>query len=209
MASFTVTHAWRLDGYGVVQVLEHVDGLIVGSDINISGLASTQLNGNHTVYSLENYSFTGVTDEGDLLFNTQIQRPNQILFADPGDDIDRQTDSGTLQYTPTCTWIDNDDVIEWLGIDGATANDTAFITACVAAANAWCSKRRRAAGYFDALNTAPDGSVKQGTVKYAAKEYRTRGSIDGYASFQDFNPQPVGTLGQVLQLLGCGRPQVG
>jgi hypothetical protein len=110
MASFTITHAWRLDGYGVVQVLEHVDGLIVGSDINISGLATTNLNGNHTVYSLENYSFTGVTDEGDLLFNTQIERPNQILFADAGDDIDRQTDSGTLQYTPTCTWIDSDDV---------------------------------------------------------------------------------------------------
>ena len=209
MASFTVTHAWRLDGYGVVQVLEHVDGLIVGSDINISGLSSTQLNGNHTVYSLENYSFTGVTDEGDLVFNTQIDRPNQILFADSGDDIDRQTDSGTLQYTPTCTWIDSDDVIEWLGIDGATANDTAFVATCVSAANAFCSRRRRSAGYFDALNTAPDGSVKLGTVMYAAIQYRSRGSVDGYASFQDFNPQPVGTLGQVLQLLGCGRPQVG
>jgi hypothetical protein len=44
---------------------------------------------------------------------------------------------------------------------------------------------------------------------YAAIQYRSRGSVDGYASFQDFNPQPVGTLGQVLQLLGCGRPQVG
>jgi hypothetical protein len=210
MATYTITHAWRLDNYGVVQTLENFDGLIVGSDINISGLSQTNLNGNHVVAALEPYQFVGVTDEGDLVFDYDIPRPNQVVFADSGDDIDRTTDSGTLTYTPTCTWIDNDDVAEWLGIDSATANDTAFITTAVSAANAWCSRRRRSAGYFDVLNTAPSGDVKLGTVMYAAIQYRTRGSVDGYASFNDMGTvTPIGSLGQVLQLLGCGRPQIG
>ena len=210
MATYTITHAWRQDDYGVVQTLENFDGLIVGSDINVSGLSQTNLNGNHVVASLEPYQFVGVTDEGDLVFDYDIYRPNQVVFADSGDDIDRTTDSGDLTYTPTCTWIDNDDVIEWLGIDSATANDTAFITTAVSAANAWCSRRRRAAGYFDALNTVPGGDVKLGTVMYAAIQYRTRGSVDGYSSFDTMGTvTPIGSLGQVLQLLGCGRPQIG
>jgi len=35
MATYNITHAWRVDGYGVVQTLENFDGLIVGSSINI------------------------------------------------------------------------------------------------------------------------------------------------------------------------------
>jgi hypothetical protein len=209
MATYTITHAWRLENFGVVQTLEDLDGLIVGSDINISGLATTNLNGNHTVYSLEAYEFTGVTDEGDLVFDYQVPRPNQILFADTGDDIARQIDSGTLTYTPTCTWIDTDDLEVALGIEAATANDTAWMTDCVAASNAFCSRRRRNAGYHDTLNTAPSADVKQGAVLYAQNLYRVRGSVDSYASFQDMGTAPIGSLGQVLQLLGCSRPQVG
>jgi len=210
MATYTITHAWRVDGYGVVQTLENFDGLIVGSDINVSGLSQTNLNGNHVVASLTNFELTGINDEGDLEFDYDVYRPNQVIFADTGDNIDRTTDDGTMQYTPTCTWVDNDDVLEYLGIDPATANDTAFVTTCVSAANSWASTRRRDAGYFDALNTAPDGSVKLGTTMYAANLYRVRGSVDGYASYDTMGTvTPIGSLGQVLQLLGCGRPQVG
>ena len=210
MADYTITHAWRVDGYGVVQTLENLDGLIVGSDINISGLSQTNLNGNHVVYSLNNYELIEVDDDGDLVFDADIVRANQVIFADPGDDITRTTDSGTLAYTPTCTWIVNADVVEWLGIAAATANDTAFITDCVAASNAYCSRKRRNAGYFDALNTAPSGDVLLGTVMYAATLYRERGSVDSFASFDNMGGgTPFGSMGRIKQLLGIDRPQVG
>jgi len=133
-----------------------------------------------------------------------------VIFADSGDDIARTTDSGTLTYTPTCTWIDSDDVAEWLGITAATVNDTAFIATCVSAANAFCSRRRREAGYYDNLSTAPSGDVKLAAVMYAGGLYRERGSVDSFASFDQLGTAtPFGSLGRILQLLGVGRPQVG
>lgn len=209
MATYTITHCARVDGYGVVQTLEDLNGLIVGSAINISGLAQTQLNGNQTVSSLADYALIEVTDEGDLVFDPSIYRPNQVIFADTGDDIARQTDSGDLVYSPTCSWIDADDVTEWLGISAATANDTAFITTCVTASNAYCSRVRIEAGYFDDLGTAPSGDVKLGTVMYAATLYRERGSVDSFSSFDQLGGgTPFGSMGRIKQLLGVGRPQV-
>jgi hypothetical protein len=45
---------------------------------------------------------------------------------------------------------------------------------------------------------------------YAAYQYRTRGSVDGYASFESMatGTTTIG-FGQIMQLLGTGRPQVG
>ena len=210
MASYTITHSARVDGFGVVQTLEDFTGLIVGSDINISGLAQTHLNGNHVVWSLTEYELIEVTAEGDLVFDTDVYRPNQVIFQDAGDNIARDSDSGTLQYTPTCTWIDVDDVAEYLGITAATANDTAWMTRCAAASNAFCSRRRIEAGYFDALNTAPNAAVKEGAVLYAGTLYRERGSVDSFASFDQLGTaQPFGSMGRIMQLLGVGRPQVG
>jgi hypothetical protein len=100
-------------------------------------------------------------------------------------------------------------VTEFLGIASATANDTAFLTTCVAAANAWCFKRRVQAGYHDSLTTVPDGSVLLGTTLYAAGLYRERGTTgDSYASFGDMSGPPLMTLGRVNQLLGVKRSQV-
>ena len=210
MATYTITQCARVDGYGVVQTLEDLTGLIVGADINISGLAQTNLNGNHVVASLVDYELTGVTDEGDLEFDYDVWRPNQVIFVDAGDDIARQIDSGTLTYTPTCTWIDSDDVIEWLGIAAATANDTAFIATCVSASNSYCSRVRRQAGYFDDLSTAPSGDVKLGAIMYGATLYRERGSVDSFASFDQMGGAvPFGTMSRIKQLLGVGRPQIG
>jgi hypothetical protein len=80
----------------------------------------------------------------------------------------------------------------------------------VEAANAFAYRRRQAAGYFDSLSTVPGADVKLGTVLYAASQYRTRGSIDGYQSFESMSvgANTIG-LGQVMQLLGTNRPQVG
>ena len=210
MSTYTITHAWRLEGYGVVQTLEDLTGLVEGSSISISGLNQTNLNGSHTVWSLSNGEFLGVNDEGDLLFDNDYYLPNQVIFPDSGDDIARTTDSGTLTYTPTCTWISSANVTEWLGISTATANDTAFITKCVNAANAYASRVRREAGYFDSLSSAPSNDVLLGTIMYAGTLYRERGSVDSFSSFDQMGGgTPFGSMGRIKQLLGVGRPQVG
>lgn len=209
MASYTITHLTRIDGYAVVQVLEDTE-IEVGQDIVISSASDATFDGTHTVIDTEPYELIEITDEGDLVFDWDVYQPNQAIFIDAGDDVARVIATGTVTYSTTCTWITNSDVTAWLGIDSATANDTAFITTCVSAANAWCYRRRASAGYFDSLSTVPDGSVKLGTVMYGATLYRERGSVDGYASFDQMGTtQPIASYGRILQLLGVGRPQVG
>ncbi|NDA50561.1 MAG: hypothetical protein EBY60_09140, partial [Actinobacteria bacterium] len=70
--------------------------------------------------------------QGDLVFDYDEYRPNQALFLNSGSDVARDEATGTVTHGVTCTWIDSDDVTEWLGIETATANDTAFIATCVA-----------------------------------------------------------------------------
>ena len=208
MASFTITHLQRVQGYAVVQTLEDTD-IAVGQTITISGASDSSFDGAHTVISIEAFELERVTDEGDLVFDYDIYHGNQAIFIDAGDDVTRDTATGTVTYGLTCTWIDNDDVLEWLGIDAATANDTAFITSCVSAGNAFAYRRRQAAGYYDSLSTVPDGSVKLGTTMYAASLYRQRGSIDSFQSFDAMGgAQPIASFGQIMQLLGTGRAQV-
>ena len=211
MTTYTITASGRVDGYGVVQVLEDLENIQLGDDVDISGLAQTGLNGNNqTVWSLTPYKLLEVTDDGELVYDFDVYRPGTVIFPDAGDDLAYQADSGTLTHTVTVSWITNADVVEWLGIAAATANDTAYITDCTAAANAWCYRRRTSAGYNDDPTSVPDGSVFLGTVMYAGGLYRERGSVDSFASFDSQGGQiPFGSLGRILQLLGCNRPQVG
>lgn len=210
MAIYTVTHAYRADGYGIVQVLEAPDGLTVGASITIAGVNVTGLDGSHVVQSLTPWEFLGVDDDGDFRFDYDQYRPGQIVVIDAGVDVTRETSTGTVTHSPAPTWITAADVLEWLGIDVATANDTAFLTTCVNASNAFAYRRRAAAGYTDPLATVPSADVKLGTVTYAAALYRERGSVDGFASFETMTAAPLTfTMGRVLQLLGINRPAIG
>ena len=209
MATFTVTHHQRLDDVAVVQTLESTD-IAVGQSITLSGCA-TQLNGTQTVFAVPTYLFLGVDDQGDYYYDTDVIIPNQLLFQDAGTDISREAVNpvGSLVWTQTCTWITVADLTEFLGISGATANDTAFMTSSVNASNAWSFKRRVQAGYHDSLTTVPDAAVKAGVVLMAASLYRERGSIDSFASFQDMSiSAPVASMGRINQLLGIKRSQV-
>lgn len=209
MAVYTVTHAGRVDGYGFVQVLEDLDGVGVGSTITVAGTSVTGLDGSHTVWSLSPFELIGASD-GDLDFDTSVRRPNQLIFTDTGDDTARTTTTGTVTFDPVATWITVADVEEWLGIEVASANDTAFLGTCVNAANAFAYRRRSNAGYQDPLGTVPSADVKLGTVTYAAALYRERGSVDGFASFETMTPAPLTfTMGRIMQLLGLNRPQIG
>ena len=209
MATFTVTHHQRLDDVAVVQTLEDTE-IAVGQSIVLAGLGHG-LNGTHTVLAVPTRLFIGVDDQGDYLFDEAVIITNQLLFNDSGDDLERSAADpfGTLTWTATCTWIVNANVTEFLGISVASANDTAFITSCVSAANQFAYRKRKEAGYFDSLTTSPGGDVTLGTTLYAAGLYRERGSIDSFQSFQDMSvAAPTMTMGRVMQLLGCNRSQV-
>lgn len=208
MATFTVTHVMRLDGFAVVQTLEDTE-IGIGQTITLSGLTQSTLNGSQTVEAVPIYRFVGVSQEGDFVYDTNELILNQLLFEDAGSTIDRQADSGTLTWTQTCTWIQSSDVLAWLGISPATANDTTFVGACTDAANAFAFRRRKEAGYFDSLTTVPGADVKLGTIMIAGQYYRERGAVDSFASFSDMTvTAPVGSMAQVNRLLGVNRSQV-
>jgi hypothetical protein len=207
MAVYNLAFHTRLDNYAVLQTF--VDTDIQSQDSVVVAGADHGFSGTHTVISTEPYEFIGVSDEGDLLFDYNVIMENQFIYKNTGTDFERSVATGTVTYTPTCSWITSADVTSWLGIEVATANDTAFIAVCVSAANSWSFRKRREAGYTDSLSTAPDGAAKLGCIQYAAIQYRNRGAVDGYSSFDSMSMgTPTMSLGQIMQLLGCGRPQV-
>ena len=211
MSTFTVTHQMISDNVCVVQTLESTD-ILVGQEITLSGCDAT-INGSHIVFQIPIYYFTGVNASGDYLFNDQILFTNQILFQLIAANIEREAVDpvGTLTWNTatSCTWITVANLTEFLGIAGATANDTAFMTTSVNASNAYCFKRRSQAGYKDLLTTVPDAAVLSGVVLMAASLYRERGSIDSFNSFQDMTiSAPVASMGRINSLLGIKRAQV-
>ena len=209
MATYTVIEHMRLDDYAVIQTLEDTE-IGVGQTITLSGLGHG-LNGTHTVFAVPTFLFDGVDNQGDLMFDTNVIIPNQLLFYDAGDDLERSAaiPNGTLTWSISCTWTTSALVTEFLGISGATANDTAYIATCVSAANQWCFRRRQQAGYYDSPTTAPDASVQLGATLYASALYRERGSVDSFQSFETMSVGvPTLTNGRIMQLLGVRRSQV-
>ena len=206
MAVFTVTHAQRVDDYAVIQTLEATD-ITIGQTIVVAGVGNN-FDATYIVQAVPTFGFVGIGVQGDFLFDYEVTITNQLLVKSNFDNYPRSSATGTVTWTQTCSWTTVANVQEFLGISSATANDTAFLTTCVSAANSWCFRRRVSAGYHDALNSAPDGSVLLGTTLYAAGLYRERGTTgDSYASFQDMSGPPLMTLGRVNQLLGVKRSQ--
>lgn len=107
------------------------------------------------------------------------------------------------------TWITPADVLVALG--DTTSPDDAWLIQVTSAANDFAYERRQRAGYkLDTSATAPNDRVKTGTTLYAVALFRERGSVDSYASFEDFTTGvlPPATFGQVNRLLGIPRPAV-
>ena len=209
MATATITHVRRVDNYAAIQTLTDLE-VQTGDSVTVSDVALTGFNATATIVSTEPYYLDGVDQEGYLVFDYTVPRPNQIVYANSGVDVAYESEAGTLTWTVSVSWIVAADVLAWLGIDTATANDTAFVTSCVNASNAWCFRKRREAGYIDSMSTVPSADVKLGAVMYAATLYRERGSVDSFASFDSMvvGGSPSATLGRIMQLLGCGRAQV-
>lgn len=93
--------------------------------------------------------------------------------------------------------------------DTADAADP-FLVACTDAANAWAWRRRTEAGYTDDdPDVSPGPDVSMGVTVYAVALFRERGTVDSYASFEQFSigAVPQSSYGQVLRLLGVPRGQ--
>ena len=207
MATYDLAFHTRLDGVVVLQTFVET-GIQVGDSVVIAG-ASHGMSGTFTVISTSDFEYLGQTDEGDFVFDSDVIRLYQFLYLDAGDNLTRSTATGTVTFTPSVSWITSADVTSWLGIDVATANDTAFITVCVNAANNYIFRKRREAGYTDSQSTVPGADIKLGTIMYAATLYRERGSADSFASFDAMSSIPIpSTMGRIMALIGCGRPQV-
>jgi hypothetical protein len=209
MSVYTITHGFHFDDVSAVQTLTPSE-VQPGDSIVVAG-AGTKFNGTFTVVSVEEWAYIGKNDEGYLEFDYDVPKLNQVLYAVTGqpDDESYAALAGTLTFTETITWTTSALVLSWLGIDVATANDTAFVAKCVSASNAWCDRKRREAGYTDGTS-APSADVELGATMYAATLYRERGtSGDSYGGFDGMGnmTMPV-TLARIMQLLGCGRAQV-
>jgi len=211
MATYTVTFKQLLDNYAVLQTLTDTE-IEVGQSITVASVASP-FNGTFIVYAMPKYEYIGIDTDGDLLFNSNVSIPNQVLFACTGTDVNRvATATGTITYTQTCTWITAAQLEVFLGAGTITnpSDDYTLLTQAASAGNAFCYRRRQEAGYFDSLVTSPGGDATLGTLYYAAALWRGRGSVqDTFATFDGMGTAPVSAMTPVIkQLLGIDRPQV-
>ena len=209
MSVNTIIYAGRVGNFAAVQTLT-LSPVNVGDSITVAGVADTSFNATATVFSIEQYELISVDEYGVLEFNYDISKPNQIIYANTGADVTYDTAAGTVTYTVSPVWTTSALVLSFLGIDVATANDTAYIAKCVSASNYWCFNKRREGGYTDSPSVVPNASVEMAATLYAAQIYRERGtSGDAYAGFDGMGnlALPV-NLARIMQLLGCGRAQV-
>jgi len=208
MAVYTVTHRQRIQNHCVLGLLTSTE-LEVGRTITVASVHAN-FDGTYTVLALPQHLFLGVSDEGDFLYDYSVLIPDQVLYAHNGDDLERMAASGTVTYTPSCTWVSTQELTNYLNITVASSNDTTLIGQARDAANQFCWRRRMQAGYFDSLTTVPSADVKLGVLAYGAALYRARGSSgDTYATFDGMGtPTVVALPAMVKQLLGIDRPAI-
>ena len=205
---YQVAHKTLIDNYAVLETLTPNE-VYVGASIVVAGVDAT-FNGTVSVIAVPEFLFIGVDSYGDLLYNDQVPVPFQILYAVTADNVTRTTATGTVTVgTIPCTWITAGQIEDWLGIGTASALDTAFLTQCAAASNAFCFQRRLESGYIDEKATSPSDSVTLGVIAYGGFLYRQRGAVTDFASFDGLPAgNSVGLSPMIKQLLGIPRPQV-
>jgi hypothetical protein len=209
MATITVTHKQLRSNYAVLQTLTPAE-FEVGDSIVVATVG-VPFNGTKIVYALPQFLFLGIDSEGDLLFDYNIPIPNQVLFAETSDDIERTAATGTITYAPVCTWVSAAEVMTYLGITIVNpSDDYTLLTQSVSAGNQFCYRRRQESGYTDSLTTSPGGDATLGTLMYCAALWRSRGSIENtYATFDGMGTATQQSLTPIVkQLLAIPRPQV-
>jgi len=208
MTIYTVTSKQLSNDYAVLQTLENAS-FEIGQEITVATVGA-DFNGTVVVYAVPQYYYIGTDGNGFPAFNPNIPINNQVMYVAVGDAVERAPATGTIEFDPVCEWIDDQDILDWLGILVASAEDAAFVIICAEAANAFCSLRRFENGYFDQLSTAPSSAVKLGTTMYGGALYRQRGSAgQDFASFDGMGQGTTNGLSPIVkQLLGINRAVV-
>lgn len=211
MATYLTASKQLLDNYACISTLEPTD-IQVGDTVVVASLGAP-FNGTYTVLSCPQYKYEGVdSTTGQWIFNETFAIPNQVLFACTGDDVDFVAIyTGTISFTPTCSWVTVANLVTYLGVSITNpSDDYTLATQAVSAGNQFCSRRRAEAGYNDSLTTSPSGDVTLGTIMYCAALWRSRGSLENvFASFDNMGTAPQQSLTPIVkQLLGIDRPAV-
>lgn len=210
MATYTVTNKYLIDNFAVLQLLTPSE-IAVGSSITVASVDAT-FNGTYTVRALPQYLYVGVDTQGDLLYDYNIPIADQVLYAKTANDVERVAASGTVTYSPNCTWITTAELITYLGVSIVNpSDDYTLANQAKNAANDFCYRRRQEAGYTgDTLSTSPGHDVTLATLMYAAALWRSRGSVESmYATFDGMGSATQQSLTPIVkQLLGIPRPAV-
>lgn len=122
----TVTNAVAVSGVFTL-TLSDVDNLYKGDTVFINGVSNDGFQGQHVLTSVNATTKTVTYSHGNTTQNVGAV-------------------TGQLEVRPQ--WVESADVTQWLGIEVATANDTAFIETCVLASNEWCFRKRQESGYL-------------------------------------------------------------
>jgi len=169
--------------------LDEVNGLQVGSKIDVGGLATPAWNtSNLTVTSVNTTNKTIQYSHGNFTI------ASQEVWG---------------QVHVETTWATVADVEDYLGFTAA-GSDLDYLNICVDAANDKAWYWRAAAGYEDHPNVSPGSNAKLGVILLAGMLYRQKGSVDGFQSYQDMSINAsTGNYGEVKKLLGVNKAQVG
>ena len=211
MTTYNTASKQLVSNYACISTLEPTD-IVVGQSITVA-LIGAPFNGTFTVLALPQYAFTGVdTNSGEFEYDIDVPRPNQIIYAATGIDVDFVAFyAGTVAYTQNCTWISTAELVTYLGVTIADpSDDYTLATQARNAGNDFCYRRRQESSYFDSLSTSPGHDVTLGTLMYAAALWRSRGSIEtAYAAFDTMGTPSQQSLTPIVkQLLGIPRPAV-
>ena len=211
MATYLTASKQLLNNYACISTLEPTD-IQVGDTIVVASIGAP-FNGTYTVLSCPQYEYTGIdSTTGEWLFNENVPRANQVLYACTGDAVEYAAFyTGQISFTPTCSWITVANLVTYLGVSITNpSDDYTLATQAVSAGNQFCSRRRAEAGYNDSLSTSPSGDVTLGTIMYCAALWRSRGSLENvFASFDNMGSAPQQSMTPIVkQLLGIDRPAV-
>ena len=211
MATYLTASKQLLNNYACISTLEPTD-IQVGDTIVVASIGAP-FNGTYIVLSCPQYEYTGIdSTTGEWLFNENVPRANQMLFACTGSAVEYAAFyTGQISFTPTCTWVTVANLVTYLGVSITNpSDDYTLATQAVSAGNQFCSRRRAEAGYNDSLSTSPSGDVTLGTIMYCAALWRSRGSLENvFASFDNMGSAPQQSMTPIVkQLLGIDRPAV-
>jgi hypothetical protein len=165
------------------------------------------------VLSCPQYEYTGIdSTTGEWLFDENVPRANQVLFACTGDAVEYSAFyTGTVTFTPTCTWVTVANLVTYLGVSITNpSDDYTLATQAVSAGNQFASRDAPRQATTTVLSTSPSGDVTLGTIMYCAALWRSRGSLENvFASFDNMGSAPQQSMTPIVkQLLGIDRPAV-